>query len=430
MQNSKSFMAIDIGTTKVFTIIGRKSNVGRIEVLGYGVAPSDGVRKGVVEDVEATSDAIRQSVRMAAGQSGIGVTSAFVGISGVGVSYEKRVDTIDWVGEHGVITARELRRIPKSVALNGMPSGRSGKKVIHSIPKKYSIDGKDGVTQPLGMHTRKLDVETHLVAASETDVDRITRAVENAGISVERLVLESLASSESALTEEERVRGVAMIDIGGGTTDMMIYKNGMMQYSSVIPVGGFQFTNDICLVYNTTYEAAEEIKLSRAKIRLEPARVHEEVMMPVEGGNATVKVALHEICQLTRERAQELLRLIVLKLREGGVDNLADFRIVLAGGAANLAGLVELFKLGTSADVRLGKPLGYMDLPDELRSPAYSTGVGVMLWASYQDTDESAHRAFGKASVNHSGQHSENGNLAQNGRKGGILSMFSRWLTG
>ena len=317
MQNSKLFAAIDIGTTKVLTVIGKKADDGRIEVLGHGMAPCSGVRKGVVEDVAAVQASVRSSVGQAERASGAQVDTAYVGITGMGISYEKRLDTIDWVGKHGVVTYNEVEKVPTSVVGNGTNGHNFGRKVIHAIPQSYSIDGKMGVSDPMGMHTSKVDVETHLVQASEWEISRLTKAVEGAGIKIELLVLEALASSESVLMQEEKVRGAALIDMGGGTTDVMLFKDGTMQYSSVIPVGGYQFTNDICVVYNTTYEAAEELKLHQASVLPNAAKIHEEVSLPVPGGHTYLKVSLHDVCQLTRERAQELTRLIILKLREG-----------------------------------------------------------------------------------------------------------------
>ena len=433
MQSSKVFAAIDIGTTKVLTVIGRKVNDGRIEVLGHGIAPCSGVRKGVVEDVIATQASVRSSVNQAERASGAQVDTAFVGITGMGISYEKRLDAIDWVGEHGVITYDEVEHVADSVVGNGANGHYFGRKVIHAIPQTYSIDGKTGVSDPMGMHTNRVDVETHLVQASEMEISRITQAVEGAGIKIESLVLEALGSCESVLTQEEKVRGAALIDIGGGTTDVMIFRDGTMQYSSVIPVGGFQFTNDICVVYNTTYEAAEEVKLSQASVLPDAAKIQEEVPLPISGGSTALKVSLHDICQLTRERAQELTRLIVLKLKEGGIHDLTDYRVVLSGGGSKLTGFYDLFKAGTSANVRLGAPLGYLGVPRELQTPMCSTGAGILLWASYQDDDEPKPHAIGRHKPRGRNQQTKqavNGNGHTEGSKrksvGGILSMFKR----
>ena len=434
MDNSKVFAAIDIGTTKVLTVIGRKVGEGRVEVLGHGIAPCAGVRKGVVEDVHATKTAVRSSVGKAESASGAYVDTAFVGITGMGISYEKRRDTIDWVGEHGVITYNEVEKVPISVAGNGNNGYHMGKKVIHAIPRTYSIDGKIGVSDPMGMHTSKLDVETHLVQASELEVSRLTQAVEGAGIKIEALVLEALASCESVLMQEEKVRGAALIDMGGGTTDVMVFKDGTMQYSSVIPVGGYQFTNDICVVYNTSYEAAEDVKLTRASVLPDSAKIHEEVSLPIPGGRTSLKVSLHDICQLTRERAQELMRLIILKLREAGIEDLTDYRIVLSGGSSKLHGFYELFRAGTSANVRMGAPLGYLGVPRELQTPMCSTGTGILVWAAFQEDDEPKPHAIGRHEHrrrdNRRRARAVNGNgpspVRERPKKSGILSVFSR----
>lgn len=434
MNNSKVFAAIDIGTTKVLTVIGRKAGDGCVEVLGHGIAPCAGVRKGVVEDVHATQTAVRSSVGKAESASGAHVDTAFVGITGTGISYERRRDTIDWVGEHGVITYNEVEKVPTSVAGNGNNGYHFGKKVIHAIPRTYSIDGKMGVSDPMGMHTSKVDVETHLVQASELEVSRLTQAVEGAGIKIEALVLEALASCESVLMQEEKVRGAVLIDMGGGTTDVMVFKDGTMQYSSVIPVGGYQFTNDICVVYNTSYEAAEDVKLTRVSVLPDSAKIHEEVALPISGGHTSLKVSLHDICQLTRERAQELMRLIILKLREAGIEDLTDYRIVLSGGSSKLNGFYELFRVGTSADVRMGAPLGYLGVPRELQSPICSTGTGILMWATLQEDDAPKPHAIGHHENGRRNKRKRapavNGNgpsaVRERPRKSGILSMFNR----
>ena len=421
-KNSKVFAAIDIGTTKVFTVIGRKADDGRVEILGHGIAPCTGVHKGVIENVVATQDAVRNSVGMAERSSGAHVDTAFVGISGRGISYEKRYDTIDWVGEHGVITHNEVEKVPVSVAGNGNGSSHFGRQVIHAVPRSYSIDGRMGVSDPVGMHTSKVSVETHLVEGSEAEITKLKRCVEGAGIKIESLVLDALGSVESTLSQEEKIRGAAMIDIGGGTTDVMVFKNGAMQYSSVIPVGGYQFSNDICIVYNTTHEAAEEVKLNYANVLPNSASIHEEVSLPISGGYTTLNASLHDICQLMRERAQELTRMIMLKLREGGIHDLHDYPIVLSGGASKLGGFHELFQTLTSAKVRQGSPLSYLGAPRELQKSMYSTGIGILIWGAYQDDDEPKPRAIG----DDNGHGSSSPAHKPQSRRGGILSMFKR----
>ena len=430
-QDSKVIVAIDVGTTKVLTVIGSKDEDGKIEVLGHGIAPCSGVHKGVVEDVSATQTAIRSSVTKAESMSGMSADTAFVGITGTGISYEKRLQTIDWVGEHGVITYNDVKKVPVSVAGRANGGHYLGRRLIHAIPRSYSIDGKMGVSDPTGMHTNKIDVETHLVEASEIEVARLTEAVEGAGIKIESLVLEALASSESVLMQEEKVRGAALVDMGGGTTDVMVFKDGSMQYSSVIPVGGYQFTNDICVVYNTPYEAAEDVKVKHASVLPDTAQIHREISLPISGGNTNLKVSLLDICQLTRERAQELTRLIALKLREGGVDDLTDYRIVLTGGASKLAGFFDLFKAGTSSDARLGIPVGYFGMPRELRNPMAGTATGILMWAARREDDKPEPQAIGSQKKNRKNGHKHRDSepaLSESARQSGrgILSLFKR----
>lgn len=381
MQDTRILTAIDVGTTKICTVIGRKSETKDIEVLGYSIVPCDGLKKGNVEDSLATQMAVQDSVREAERKAGVKVTSAYIGVTGSHVTFENRHDTLDWVGKHGVITGKDLIRVPESVASSTKIFGR---KVIHAIPISYSLDGKQGIRDPLGMHTRYLEVETHLVTGSEAALDRLEKAVESAGVHVEGLVLQPLASSEAVLTPEEKVKGVALVDIGGGTTDIMVFKGGSMIYSAVIPVGGFQFTNDICLTYNTPYEDAEEVKLAYANTEPDTVRMQEEVTLPVLGRSTGLKVPRRDLCQLTRERAKELMRLIVLKLKDAGVANVSNFRLVLTGGAANLSGLQDMIKRSITGNVRLGVPDTFPGVPEELQAPSFATAVGILMWASSQ----------------------------------------------
>lgn len=405
MQDSKILTAIDVGTTKVCTIIAKKLDSGRFEVLGHSLVPCNGLSKGNVDDVIATQRAVSQSLQEAQQKAGIKVTSAHVGVTGSHVSFENRFDTMDWVGKHGVITEDDLSRVPETVATASKTFGR---KVIHAIPVSYTLDGSPGIKNPMGMHTRHMEVETHLVSGSTTLLDRLIGAVEHSGVKVESLVLEPLASSEAVLTLEERIKGAAVIDIGGGTTDVMVFQGGSIAYSAVIPVGGFQFTNDICLTYNTPYEDAEEAKLNFAHTEPDTVGSLEEITLPVAGRSIGLKVPRRDLCQLMRERAMELMRLIMLKLKEADKLDVADFQLVLTGGASNLAGLEQMIKRTLTSNVRIGVPEAHTGIPKELQSPQFSTGVGILIWArSQQPTAEAYYKVNGNGNGHSKAEHLE-----------------------
>ena len=390
MQDHNMLTAIDVGTSKVCTIMARTNGNGSFEVVAHSIVASEGLRKGNVADIAAAEKAIRSSLEGVERKSALKVRSGYVGVTGAHVAFENRWDVLGWAGQHGVITADDLTRVPATVASS---SAQSGRDVLHAIPIAYSLDGQKGIRNPVGMHTRQLEVESHIVTGASSFIGKLVAAVEGAGVEVEDLVLEPLASSEAVVTAEERERGVALVDIGGGTTDLVIFKNGRMFYTSVIPVGGYHFTNDICMTYDTTYPAAEDVKLKYAHTELHGIHPNEEVTLPVVGGTAEQKVLRRDICQLTRERAQELARLIRLRIKEAKMDDASNLGLILTGGTSNLPGLEALVRRSLSNSVRIGVPNGNgpSSLPQELKAPAYATSVGILLWAMKQGNIPTTH---------------------------------------
>jgi cell division protein FtsA len=231
------------------------------------------------------------------------------------------------------------------------------------------------------MHSDRIEVDTHLVTGAASFIGKLAEAVQSAGIKVRSLVLEPLASGLAVMTPEERERGALLVDIGGGTTDIVGFSKGHVCYTGVIPVGGFQFTNDIVLTFNTTYQAAEDVKLKYASTERQSPSADQEITLPVVGRDIALKLRPSEISQLTRERAQELAQLIRIKLDEDRVDAAVRSRIVLTGGTSNLSGLAELMNRSLSMPVRKGVPEARGAFPAELKDPIYATGVGILLWA-------------------------------------------------
>ena len=321
-------------------------------------------RRAAFRTSPATRRAIRASVEEASKSAGVFIRSAFIGVTGAHVSFENRRNPVRWIGERGVITADDLERVPQEVASAGADAGR---KVLHAIPMSYSLDGGEGIRNPLGMHTRYVEVETHVVTGASSLIDKLVEAVEGAGLTVEQLVLEPLASGEAVLSPQERAQEVALVDIGGGTTDLVLFRNGTLCHTAVIPVGGHQFTNDICVTYNTPYEAAEAAKLRYADTDPFASRTQEEVSLPVSGRKIELRVQRSDLCQLARERAQELVRLIQIKLQEAEIADITRLRMVLTGGTANLPGLKEMVQRTLTKHVRVGVPDGRGGIPDEFK---------------------------------------------------------------
>ena len=392
--------ALDVGTTKVCGILGRKAGTKGVEILGHSTVPCDGLRKGNVSDIAATEKAVRQCVRELESSTGFRIESGFVGLTGSHVSFENRRDRLDTAGEKGVITSDDLNRSPRTL---DAAASEPGRQIIHTVKMSYSLDGRFGIRNPLGMHSNNVEVETHLVTGRGALINRLVEAVENAGVRVDSLVLEPLASGLAVLKPQEKERGAVIVDIGGGTTDVVCFRQGRINYTGVIPVGGFQFTNDIVLTFNTSYEAAEAAKLKYASTEVQgPAIDTEEILLPVAGRDTDVKVQRQEICQLTRERALELTKLIKLKLYEQGEKLSAD-RLVLTGGTSNLPGLAALMQRSLAMPVRQGIPILRGALPEELKNSAYATSVGILLWAIAEGMTASGERQSSSNGTKESG---------------------------
>ena len=370
--------AVDVGTTKVCTIVGRREGDRGIRVLTHSTVPCDGLRKGNVSDVAATAKAIRESIRQVEATSGYAIESAFIGVTGSHITFENRRDRLGPGTRSGVITADELARSPMPDAPGGEDAGR---KLIHAIRRSYTLDGVDGIRNPVGMHSRRIEVDTHVVTGGSSFIDKLARAVEDAGISITSLVLEPLASALAVMTSSERERGAVLVDIGGGTTDVVGFSRGRICYTGVIPVGGFQFTNDIALTFNTSYSAAEDAKLRYASAEARPRRTASDITLPVAGRNADLRLQPSDISQLTRERAKELARLVRMQLDESQVDQKVRCQVVLTGGTSNLPGLVELMRQSLSVPVRQGVPEMRGVFPSVMKDPVYATGVGILIWA-------------------------------------------------
>ena len=407
--------AIDVGTTKVCVITGRMSAGRGIEVMGFATVSSRGLRKGSVTDVGATSDAIRRAVEQVEEQTGYQVDSAFVGVTGAHVSFQNRRDKLSPRRDVGVVTADSLTGSARRFGSMSDPNHQ----MIQAVRTSYSVDGEEGIRNPIGMHSDNIEVETHVVVGLSELIEKVEKAVELADVKLASMVMEPIASGMAVLTDEEKVKGVVMVDMGGGTTDLVAFKDGQICFTGVIPVAGFQFTNDIAMMFNTYYEAAEHAKIRYGSAELYSTLENEVFEFPVKGRDMRLKVRGNEISQLTRQRAQELAKLIGLKLDKAGLDEETRSRVVLTGGASNLQGMDVLMRntlshWTTSVQVRRGTPEGAGELPEEISDATYSTGVGMLLWAAANDGLVPADAEI--ASSRRSGD--------GNGRKGGIRNMF------
>lgn len=377
-QNVRTIVAVDVGTTKVCTIVAESTSPERAQVIAYSITPSNGITKGNVTDVYQAEAAIRQSVSAASRKAATPVSSAYVGITGTHVSFQDRYDRINWAATKGVITLDDIINVPRSIA---DASAKSGRHVIHALTRAYTLDGQSGIQNPLGMHTKRLEVESHVISAQPNLVKRLAETVRKSGLDVNALVFQPVASAEAVLTDAEKREGVALVDIGGGTTDLIIFQQGVVRYTSVIPIGGFQFTNDICIAFDATYESAEAAKLDHGTTDVIGTKPSEEVILSIEGREWPRNILRRDIAQLLKDRAVELLRLIRIKMVESGIENTDDFKVVMTGGTAKLPGMENVVRDNLTSDVRIGSPNSRWELPVVLQDPEYATSIGLVAWA-------------------------------------------------
>ncbi len=377
MQREGIVTAIDVGTTKVCTIIAKVYSSEKAKIVGVGIEPSRGLRKGMVVNVEEAKKAIRASVKKAEQQSGFRVRGAYVGVTGSHIQSTEEWLPIISGKDNTVVTGGRLNAVRHSMTVS---KGDDGRQVLHAIATGYALDGTPGIKNPVGMHAHQLDMHTQVITGVSALLSTLTDAVTGAGIEMSGLVLEPLASGEAVLTDSEKELGVVMVDIGGGTSDVAIFKGGDMIHTFVIPVGGYQFTNDLATMFDTSYEEAEQAKLKYGGVNLDAVSAGEEVELPIIGQTRVVKVPRRELCQAMKERSVELLQLIKVKLAEAKLQGAPEARIVLTGGSANIPGLDALAKRILSANVRMGLPRKPAGMPEVLVNPSYSTSVGILLW--------------------------------------------------
>jgi cell division protein FtsA len=371
----KIISAIDVGTTKIATLVANVKAEDDIEILGVGVVPSHGLHKGILVNMDEAKQSIATSVKEAQRVSGLRIDSAYVGVTGRHITSLNNRGVISIPRDDRLVRAQDLKRA-LSAARNITVA--EGKKVLHAIPRSYALDGQEGVKQPVGMHGRRLDVETHIITASVTSIQNLAKCIRSIGIDVEDLILEPLASGEAVLTPEERDTGVIMADIGGGTTDIAVFKNGSIYHTAIVPVAGYQVTSDISIGLGLPFNIAEKMKKRYGNVT-PTLELDETAQVGLENGHSA---SYKDLCNIIRARMEELLQLILMEMPTSDYNALAPCGLVLTGGTANLPGLDELGQSVLRIPVRKGRPLntGIYGISDILQDPAYATTVGLLLW--------------------------------------------------
>lgn len=367
---------IDVGTTKVCTLVGRVEDSGAMRILGVGIVPSDGIRKGMIVDLSAASQAIVRSVEQAQNTSGLEITTALVSLAGAHVS---SVNSRGAAGiPSGLIEAVDVARALDQARAVAIPHDRE---IVHIVQRGFNVDGQEGIRTPIGMHGYKLEVETHIITAAAATVQNLRQCVAAANVQVQQFVLNPLASAEVVLTDQERQMGAAVCDIGGGTSDLAIYVDGDVWHTMVLAVGGNQVTQDIAHGLRLPVQQAEEVKKQQGHAVRSEIGSEEFFNIRPFGEDHPVQINRQDLAYIIEARISETFSLILQEIKRSGYDGLLPAGMILTGGTAALPGIRRIAHEVLGMPVRIAQPENLTGLVDKLNSPAFSTSVGLLRWA-------------------------------------------------
>jgi cell division protein FtsA len=369
-------VGLDIGTSKVVAIVGELQEDGGLTVIGFGMHPSRGLKKGVVVNIESTVNSIQRAVEAAELMADCEIHSVYAGIAG---SHVRSLNS------HGIVAIRD-REVTRTDVDRVIDAARAvaipaDQKILHVLPQEYIIDGQEGIREPIGMSGVRLEARVHIVTGAESAAQNIVKCVQRCGLEVEDVVLEQFASSFAVLTDDEKELGVCIVDIGGGTTDIAVFSAGAIRHTAVIPIAGDQVTNDIAVSMRTPTQYAEDIKVRYACALSQLANPDESIEVPSVGDRPPRRLARQTLAEIVEPRYEELFNLIRDELRRSGLEEAIAAGIVLTGGSARMEGAIDLAEEIFHVPVRLGVPQQVRGLADVVRNPIYSTAVGLLLYA-------------------------------------------------
>jgi len=359
---------LDIGTTKICAMIAEVSKESNPEIIGIGLAASHGLRKGIVVDIEKTSNAIKEAVEKAERMAGVKINSAFVGIAGSHINSINSHGVVAVAGNEKEIKSSDIQRVMEAAKIIPLSSEEE---IIHVLAREFIIDGCPGIKDPLGMSGVRLEVETHIITGSSTSVQNLVKSVLRAGLDVNDIVLEPLASSESVLTEDEKELGVVLTDIGGGTTDIMVFHEGSIAYTSVLPVGGNHVRNDIAVGMRTPVNEAEKIKIKYGTARCVDIDESEYIEVLSASGKTKNNIPRRALCEVIEPRMYEIFNMVKKEIDKSGSRDMTPAGLVITGGASLLEGSDDLATQVLDMPVRRGEPENVNSLSDVIDNPVY-----------------------------------------------------------
>lgn len=376
MADEPIVVGIDIGTTKVCTLVARVEGENNLRILGVGIEPAQGIRKGTIVDLQAAVQSIARSIEKAERSSGMEITAGLVSLAG---SHVSSVNSRGVVGISGrVIDQEDIARALDAAQAVAIPHNRE---IIHVVQRGFVVDGQDGIRMPIGMHGYRLEVEAHIITAAAATVENLRQSVQASGVEITQFVLNPLASAEVVLSETERQMGVVVCDIGGGTTDMAIYIDGDVWHTMVLGVGGNHVTSDIAHGLRLSMAQAEEIKKQYGHAVQDEIEENDTFQARIFGEERATIIRRRELAMIIEARMEEIFDLVLQEIKRSGYDGLLPAGMVLTGGCSLLPGCRTLANRVLGLPVRVARPENMVGLTDQLHSPAYSTSVGLLYWA-------------------------------------------------
>jgi len=372
-------VGLDIGTSKVAAVICEVDDSGQIEVLGVGVAPSKGLRKGMVVNLESTTDSIRKAVSSAEMVAGLKVKSVFAGIAGEHIRGQNSHSIViipNRKNKSRQISSADVKRAIEQAKDIEIPVDR---KILDAIPREFIVDDQDGILEPVGMVGTRLESLVHLITGSVSSIQNIIKAIENADLDAEDIMLQPLASSEAVLYQDEKEMGVILIDIGAGTTDIVIYIEGSVWYTAVIPIGGDLVTNDIAIGLRTPIGRAEDIKKNSGSALMDMVGANEMIEVPGVGGRNPKMLPRRILAGIIEPRMRELLEFVHEEIKTSGYNDMTPAGVVITGGTSMLYGISQLAEDIFGVQVRVGYPREVKGLFSRIKDPSFATGVGLVL---------------------------------------------------
>jgi cell division protein FtsA len=379
-KNGTHVVGLDIGTTKISCVVADVMDDGRIHIIGLGETPSRGLRKGVVVNLNATVEAVKNCLQQAELMAGIDIETAVVGIAGGHIRSFNSRGVVAVSGRDRTVTQEDIDRVMEAARAVNIPNDRE---ILHVLPQEYVLDDQGSISSPMGMTGSRLEANVHIITAASTSVQNLVTCVNRAGVEVQDTVLEQLASSESVLTDDERELGVALIDIGGGTTDLAIFERGSKWHTSVLPVGGDHISNDLAVGLRTPVPEAEKLKIRYGCALSSQVREDETIEVPTVGGRKPRLLSRQVMAEILQPRAEEIFNLILKEVTTAGFDRVLNAGIVLTGGGSLLPGMVEVAEQVFDLPVRHGLPTGADGLVEPASGPEFATVIGLALYGAH-----------------------------------------------